>query len=287
MYRASDRRDPVTQAARVLKYTYKRWQASGGHCAYIGAGEAVVITRWGGRLYLPCDDRSLAPELMINGEYEPWLAAFMRRVLRPGDAFVDVGANIGTFSVLAGRLVREAGLVVAYEAEPRNVRYLERNVAANYLDAWTIIRAVAAWSQAGTVELRTSARGADYRGDISVSDDVTMSSAVLPAVALHADLPNMHIRMVKIDVEGGEPQVLHGLMPRLLRPDVDVLVLEYLPELLGRQGQAKLVELLRTLRDRGARFRLPAGGPGLTRPARLDEVAATATPHLVVRLPQR
>lgn len=54
--------------------------------------------------------------LYLFGAWEPHLTGWLRRRLRPGDGFVDVGANIGVFSVLAARLVGESGRVVAIEA---------------------------------------------------------------------------------------------------------------------------------------------------------------------------
>lgn len=54
----------------------------------------------------------------LFGTWEPDLAAFMRRRLRPGDTFIDVGANIGCLSALASRLVGPHGIVVAIEPAP-------------------------------------------------------------------------------------------------------------------------------------------------------------------------
>ena len=73
-------------------------------------------------------------------------------VLRPGDEFVDVGANVGFFSLLAARLVGPTGRVVAIEALPANVAALEANARRNRLDQISCVP-VAASDQGGQAVL--------------------------------------------------------------------------------------------------------------------------------------
>ena len=65
------------------------------------------------------------------GVWEPVLTRWIRRTLRRGDTFVDVGANIGYFALLASKSVGPAGRVVAIEASPTICASLQRNVASN------------------------------------------------------------------------------------------------------------------------------------------------------------
>ncbi|MYS71579.1 FkbM family methyltransferase, partial [Streptomyces sp. SID5926] len=113
-------------------------------------GKAVLATRWlnahlrehprravvelpsGGRFAVDTQDL-IQRYLYLFGAWEPHLTAWLRRRLRPGDGFVDVGANIGVFSVLAARLVGDAGRVVAIEASPDVHRRLVGNARLNGL----------------------------------------------------------------------------------------------------------------------------------------------------------
>ncbi|MGZ5362446.1 MAG: FkbM family methyltransferase, partial [Solirubrobacterales bacterium] len=81
-----------------------------------------------GSIWLERDAEMVTPELVQNGRYQPSLTALMRKALKPGMTFVDAGANIGYFSVLAGRLVGPTGRVVCVEADPGNVAILRANL---------------------------------------------------------------------------------------------------------------------------------------------------------------
>ena len=70
--------------------------------------------------------------IFCTGEWEPRETALISELLKPGDTFVDVGANIGYFTLLASRLVGATGKVIGIEANPRTFKLLEANVALNH-----------------------------------------------------------------------------------------------------------------------------------------------------------
>src|SRR5262249_8755716 len=94
----------------------------------------VVDTLDGTRLAVDTQDL-IQRYVYLFGVWEPHLTAWLRGRLRPGDTFVDVGANVGVFSVLASRLVGERGRVVSIEASPvfheRLLRQAELNGCGN------------------------------------------------------------------------------------------------------------------------------------------------------------
>ncbi|MGH2443585.1 MAG: FkbM family methyltransferase [Chloroflexota bacterium] len=130
--------------------------------------------------------------------------AFFSRYLRPGDAVIDVGANIGHLSLLAGTLVGPGGSVVAIEAHPRTLRYLTGNIALNDT---TNIAAVhcAVGSEAGTLHL-SSAHNDDLNA--VAPDGSGLTVPVLPLDGM--ELPGSAIALLKIDVEGYEKYVIEG-----------------------------------------------------------------------------
>jgi hypothetical protein len=99
-----------------------------------------------GKLAMKFDlDRSRANEATVLDHfaggrfYEPEIAEILIRALQPGDSMLDIGANIGVFSVLAAGLVGPAGRVVAFEPAPENRVRLAANLALNELENVTII----------------------------------------------------------------------------------------------------------------------------------------------------
>ena len=178
--------------------------------------------------------------LYYFGVWEPQLTWWITQTLQPGDTFIDVGANIGYFSLLASPLVGEAGAVVAIEASPQTFGLLDNNLALNHV---TNVRAlnVAVSNHQGVAQVF---RG--YASNIGLTTIVTEAhlpyecdivTAPLGALLLPAEHQNA--RVIKIDVEGAEWAVAAGLAPLLSgsRADLEVVV-EIDPVPLARQGKS-------------------------------------------------
>lgn len=166
--------------------------------------------------------------------YEPELSHAIRERLAPGDVFLDVGANVGYFSVLAGRIVGPEGRVVAFEPHPEALAVLRQAVAANRLiDVVEVVEA-AAGAEGGTARLFLSDDSVLSTTDPSRSP-ARHEFAFLRAIDVRrvtldgwlAERPDLlrRVRAIKIDVEGTEADVLEGLRHTIERcPDAAILV---------------------------------------------------------------
>lgn len=174
------------------------------------------------------ENDQLANRLRRNEIYERHLSLYLHACLRPGDVFFDVGANIGYHSILAALLVGPAGRVVAFEPHPGVRGVLGRNVELNRLtNVTTDPRAVAQAS--GTAQIRL---GALDSGTTSVADTPlaswrTHQVAVIPIDQACSDHGVRPI-VVKIDVEGLEPEVLAGGQ-RLFTRSGPLVIMEFCP----------------------------------------------------------
>ncbi|WP_369205184.1 FkbM family methyltransferase [Streptomyces sp. PU-14G] len=191
--------------------------------------------------------------LYLFGVWEPHMTSWLMRRLRPGDGFVDVGANIGYFSVLASRLVGETGTVTAVEASApfhhQTLRNLRLNHCAN-------VRALNAAVAARHERLRfTLASPRNLGANSAVPWDGPVASAfeadAQPLAQLLRPEEIERARVLKIDIEGGEGAAIRGLEPVLdrLRPDAEIAI-EVAPERMAQLGDDP-AELLRTLREHG------------------------------------
>ncbi len=130
------------------------------------------------------------------------------RALRPGMVAVDVGANVGCFTMLASRLVGDDGLVIAIEPVEANFACLERTIEENGLRNVRTVRA-AVGDHNGEVRLSLSEQSGQHSGVFKRGDTyATVPSRTLDSIV--ADLGLDHVDFVKVDVEGMEPQVLRG-----------------------------------------------------------------------------
>ena len=185
---------------------------------YFGDHTALVATRWGAKMLVDTRDAAIAPWLVLDGMWEPHVTSWMQSTLRPGQVFVDVGANVGYFTLLGASLVGPGGRVVAVEAHPTLAEVLQRNVVINGYYGYVVTHNKAAWSETTQLEFHIRA---NFAGNSSVGhiDDEglrrlgdTEEAVQVQAVVLDdllADLPR--VDMMKIDVEGAEVHAFQGL----------------------------------------------------------------------------
>lgn len=206
----------------------------------------AVVSYDDGRSRIVADLRSaLGLTLYRYGVRDPDLD-LVRALLRPGDVFIDGGANVGLFTLVAARRVGPTGRVVSFEPASSTRAVLARNVALNDL-AWVEIRNEALSTSPGELELVVF--GGDGAGLSSFKPASAAGGRVekVPVARLDDvvdERTRQRVRVLKLDVEGAEVAALRGA-PALLAHGPDLL-LEIEPGHLARQGASvdELVELL-------------------------------------------
>ncbi len=175
----------------------------------------------------------------------------LARVLKPGDTFLDIGANVGFFSLLAARLVGPGGRVVAFEAVGEIAACAEHNATLNGF-AQITVRPVAVGESMGRAVLRrTTHPGGATLADDAQADEVTGTEDV-EVVAIDTLVANGSLPvpdLVKIDVEGHELPVLLG-MEDVLRTHRPILLVE-LDAATPAELRERKVVVVKNLADRG------------------------------------
>ena len=201
-----------------------------------------------GELAVVEGDRSTDGSLHSQGVYEPQESAIISTLLSPGMQVLDVGANIGYFSLLASNRVGPTGVIHAFEPEPLNFRILRKNLSANdcrNVEIW----ACALSDYTGTQPLYLS-RSNLGRHSFAFRNVPATSAAVQVRTRTMDDfcddvIEDGPLTLVKIDVEGAEGRVLRGAGRLLARENVTVWF-ELWPEGLSNSGSDP-EELLRWL----------------------------------------
>jgi FkbM family methyltransferase len=159
-----------------------------------------------------------------------------RRFLRPGDLFIDVGANIGTYSVLASELGCE---VIAVEPNADNADRVRANLALNGHAG--DVREVVLTDTVKTVHFST-----DRDSENHITADGGENVATLQGQPLDDIAGGRYVRGTKIDVEGAERQVLLGAAESLAAGRIDLLQIEwnYCSRLYYGEGREPVAALL-------------------------------------------
>ena len=199
----------------------------------------------GFRIYSALDDAAIG-KYVRAGNYERHVTAVFRNLVRDGMYVVDIGANIGYFSLLSAVLVGARGHVVAVEPNPRNVRLLEASRRVNDFSNMTILQ-MAAGRCAGLLSLHTS-HSNGTTSDLGAGVQAPLDTDMVFSLHLDAILAGgRKVDFIKIDVEGAEYNALLGCQETIVH-DRPIIVSEFSPNLMpgisGISGEAYLQWLM-------------------------------------------
>lgn len=188
------------------------------------------------------------------GVYENYEMEIFRSFCNVGATVVDIGANVGLYTVTAAVRVGKTGSVIAIEPHPESYRYLVKTVAENGLVQVKSFE-VAAGDSPRTVSLfATEENQADsriYNGGGRRQETTTQMTTV---DHLLADNGISTVDVIKMDIQGAEALALHGMRRTLANNPNIVIFTEFWPWGIEQTGQSPL-SFLRNLQEFGFRFR--------------------------------
>jgi FkbM family methyltransferase len=181
------------------------------------------------------------------GMYEVEKRSAIAQLLRPGQTFVDVGANKGDFALLAAERMGDRGRVLAFEPEPANCGWIRRSVELNGYRS-VQVHQLALGEAEGSISLHLS-EVSGHHSIVPGRDDSLGRSIEVPVTTLDSVVRatgNPRVDLIKIDVEGADLAVLRGAR-RTLVENADVVVLLDVHPHLGVDA----IEVCRFLSDLG------------------------------------
>jgi FkbM family methyltransferase len=239
--------------AGTLPAVSKRWLHSRFNAArWVYAGYTIFPLETSGSLKLYRDSR--LSSLIRYGDFERAERTFARRFLKPDDVFVDVGANIGLYSVLAAGLVGKQGRVIAFEPSRRTYLRLLENIHRNRFRSVDCVNAALS-DASGTTRLYAGGPEMDAWNSLTHSTDGHVLEAEEISTMTWDEYSAQHamddrVTLMKIDVEGWETAVLKGARRALGDQKAPVLQVEFCEEN-ARAAGSSCSELERAILELG------------------------------------
>lgn len=211
----------------------------------IEASDHIIVNSLDGFRICIHQDDNVCGSLRENGEYEAEVTSVIKKILREGMTFVDIGANIGYFSVLASRLVRNTGRVVAVEPYPYNIKLLNLNLALNTADNVEILP-FALSDRKGFMRYDDSAGNSGNIFALCAPEEIVrwLDSEIVYTVRLEDALERENpIDLIKMDIEGAEYLAIKG-MKNLIREDQPIIITELFENCLQSVSKVSLQQYL-------------------------------------------
>jgi len=219
-------------------------------------GTVLCPTRAG---FWLCLSQDTGNHVYHRGTYEEGTLDIIRRLLQPGDNFVDVGASIGLMSLTASAAVGERGRVLAFEPTARRYLQLKLAIEANQITNITPFQ-LGLGSSAREIMIHHDRVSPSLVGEGSAEYAEKVKVEPLDTILSQQKISN--IRMIKIDVEGFELEVLEGAHKLLTGSNAPAICIEHgvynddrncpLERLLQLNARYELFQLVRTKRDASA-----------------------------------
>ena len=199
----------------------------------LGAIKQNTAVVHGHKIYLDPADFAVSEEVS-SGEYEPVETAVIKKLIRPTDTIIDLGANIGCFTILFCDLVPD-GHVYAFEPSPRTFDFLQKNIQSNGFKN-ADLQKIAVGDHDGDAQLFIN----EYnKGDNRVYQSFGIPGITIRMSTLDSALPSgTKVDMIKMDIQGFEVRALRG-MQRVLRENHALYIIaEWWPKGLRRAGNS-------------------------------------------------
>ncbi len=197
-------------------------------------------------IYVNPDDATVASAIIRSRIYETHMTNFLQNLLRPDDVFLDIGCNIGWFTLLAAALAPQ-GKVIGIEPNHENLQYLYHSLIEN---AFTHVRVFpyAVTDQRALFQLSGHASYGFVQAFDGTDAEIVQGVPIDELVSAEP-----RIDVIKIDIEGHEPIALQG-MQRTIHTHHPLLLFEFHPVLMRERSQCEPLEYLTALSRMGYRF---------------------------------
>lgn len=251
--------------------------------AGIGEFERIVHTLAGHRMLIDSRNGDVGYCVAKDGYYEAWVEAVLRRLLKPGQTAVEVGANLGYHTLVMAEMLGPLGKLYSFEANPYLARLLDKTIRMNKLEDRIELHGVAVSDRAGEVAF-------DFHPATPGGGHVTVGGlgpqerrVTVPSVSLDDQLRGLSpIHLLRMDTEGHEVRILEGAWDLIDQSPALAIVTEWNPSFMQSHHQGGVPRLIEALATRGFRAWNIDSGSAQLRPIAMPSLAAEQHSDIVL-----
>ena len=231
---------------------------------YLGNNKALTRTIWGQKMFLDTRDISITPHILLDGFWEMWITKVFVETIKEGMTVVEIGANMGYYTLLAASIIGPSGKLYAFEGNSTVYECLLQSVAVNgFLDRVTLVNKVAS-GKSGKMKFHKLKQ---LQGATSISsrealfkfhkyaDQIETVEVETVSLDDYFNGYNPNIDLIKIDAEGSEALIFQG-MKKLLQENPHVTIIcEFTPDLISGTGENPK-QFLEAITEHGFKLRI-------------------------------
>lgn len=269
--------DLLQQIQRIEEYTY----ASARRIAVNCGPDEIMIRSEIGFVLCSASDHALISILLEAGELEPGTRMLIQKILRPGDVYIDVGANIGMHMLAAARAMQGSGKVIGFEPFGPTKALIDKTMWINGFSNITETHQAAVSNKSGSQLLNIGATS----GHHSLFELDTPIALAKPPVQVDLTSldeiidPDLTIHLLKIDAEGAELDVIDGAT-RLLNSNPQIkLIVELGLSHLERAGHT-IEDWLKKFSKLGFNYQIINANTGELEPYSFEKLKAAESVNL-------
>jgi len=217
----------------------------------------VLINCQGNKMYVNAEDTGVAPTLLAGVEYEPFETELLKKLLKKNMTVVNIGANIGYYTLIAANYVGSDGKVYAFEPAPKNYKLLVRNIEENgYKNILPIQVAVS--DKKGTLKffLDKSNLGGHSLAKQNINEKNSFVEVETNSLDNFFEKYNKDpkVDLIQMDAQGSEGLILDGAK-KIIGNNKLKIIMEFWPYGLNNVGTDAL-DLLKRLENYGFKIKL-------------------------------
>jgi FkbM family methyltransferase len=226
-----------TLIAKMIESNEFQHRLSPGTQSFASTENQVLIELENFKIYAMTNDTAVGQTIINTKSYEPHLTDAIVKHLKSGDVFLDLGANIGYFTLLAASIVKDDGKVISFEPNQYNRQLLYASIVENQFNNITVYPFAVSDSQQ-ILKLMTSGSNGWV---VELSEESVNYQFVQSAVLDELLQSEKKINVIKMDIEGHEPFALRG-MKQIINRHRPIIFTEFHPYAVGEGYLKQLID---------------------------------------------